>query len=118
MALRADTITASRINHARRLPVQRVNASIPRLIFRSDCNDSPPQLRFCRLDRAHQAQRLIQSSKHKSKRTISARRGGVNWKMDKLTRGQAVAWRGPRSAADSSAAGDAHMAAHARAVVP
>ena len=49
-----------------------------------------PQLRFCRLGCTHQAQRLIQPSKHKSSRTISARRGGVNWKMDKLTRGQAV----------------------------
>src|SRR6202048_4266774 len=50
-----------------------------------------PQLRFCRLGRTHQAQRLIQPSKHKSNRTILARRGGVNWKMDKLTRGQLVA---------------------------
>ena len=40
MALIAETITATRISHARRLPVQRVNASIPRLNFRSDCNDS------------------------------------------------------------------------------
>src|ERR1700730_9881742 len=34
----------------------------------------------------------------KSKRTISARRGGVNWKMDKLTRGQAVARPGKSGA--------------------
>jgi hypothetical protein len=66
----------------------------PWLIGRSDCNDSPPQLRLCRLDRARQAQWLIQPSKHKGNRTISARRGGVNWKMDKLTRDQTVAWRG------------------------
>ena len=38
MALIADTITATRISHARRFPVQRVNASIPRLSFKSDCN--------------------------------------------------------------------------------
>jgi hypothetical protein len=51
-----------------------------------------PQLRLCRLDRARRAQRLIQPRRHKSKRTISARRGGVNWKMGKLRRVQAVAW--------------------------
>ncbi len=39
IALAADTTTATRISHARRFPVQRVNASIPRLTFRSDCND-------------------------------------------------------------------------------
>src|SRR5712675_1041228 len=52
MALTADTTTATRISQARRLPVHLVNASIPRLIFKSDCNDSPPRLRICRLDRA------------------------------------------------------------------
>ncbi len=46
-----------------------------------------PRNRFCRLDRAGQAQRLIQPSKHKSRRTISARHGAVNWKMGKLRRG-------------------------------
>jgi hypothetical protein len=51
-------------------------------------------LRLCRLDRTRQAQWLFQPSKHKGNRTISARRGGVNWKMDKLTRDQTVAWRG------------------------
>src|SRR3954465_13738783 len=40
-ALTADTITASRISQARRLPVQRVNASIPRLNLKSDCNERP-----------------------------------------------------------------------------
>ena len=50
MALTADTITASRISHASRLPVHRVNASIPLLNLRSDCNDGPPQLRLCRLE--------------------------------------------------------------------
>jgi hypothetical protein len=59
-------------------------------------------LRFCRLGRTHQAQRLIQPSKHKSKRTISARRGGVNWKMDKLTRGQTVARPGKSGAENLS----------------
>ena len=62
IALSADTTTASRISHARRLPVHVVNASIPRLIFRSDCNGSPPQLRLCRLDRSRPAQRLFQPS--------------------------------------------------------
>src|SRR5450432_776860 len=63
IALSADTTTATRISHARRLPSHRVNASIPRLTFKSDCNDSPPHhLRFCRLDRACEAQRLIQPS--------------------------------------------------------
>src|SRR3954471_15940001 len=42
MALTVDTITATRMSQARRLPVHLVNASIPRLIFRSDCNDGPP----------------------------------------------------------------------------
>src|SRR5215208_1794660 len=50
IALTADTTTARRISHARRLPVHLVNASIPRLIFRSDCNDSPPQFCLCRLE--------------------------------------------------------------------
>ena len=45
MALIAETITATRISHASRLPVQRVNASIPRLNFKSDCNDRPPRLK-------------------------------------------------------------------------
>src|SRR5665213_3490770 len=60
IALVADTTTATRISQARRLPVHLVNASIPRLIFRSDCNDGPPHLRFCRLGRADRAQRLVQ----------------------------------------------------------
>ena len=34
IALIAETITATRISHARRLPVHRVNASIPRLNFK------------------------------------------------------------------------------------
>src|ERR1700691_3760350 len=67
----------------------------PRLIFRSDRNDSPPPIALllssCHLDRAHPAQRLIQPSRHKSQRTISARHGGVNWKMGKLTWDQVVA---------------------------
>src|SRR6266852_4659702 len=62
IALSADTTTATRISHARRLPTHRVNASIARLRFKSDCNDDPPQLRLCRLDRTRQAQRLIQPS--------------------------------------------------------
>jgi hypothetical protein len=66
----------------------------PWLVFRSDCNDIPPRFRFCRLHRSRQAQWLIQPSSIKSRRTISARRGGVNWKIDKLTPDQAVAWQG------------------------
>jgi hypothetical protein len=50
-----------------------------------------PNWRLCRLHCSRQAQRLIQPSSIKSRRTISARRGGVNWKMDKLTRKQTVA---------------------------
>src|SRR6185437_4251093 len=42
VALTADMMTAARISHARRLPVQRVNASMSWLNFKSDCNDSPP----------------------------------------------------------------------------
>src|SRR5665647_2424970 len=60
MALSADTNTATRISHASRLPVHRVNASIPRLIVRSDCNDSPPQLRLGRLGCTDRAQWPIQ----------------------------------------------------------
>src|SRR5260370_24621210 len=44
IALSADTTTATRISHASRLPVHLVNASIPRLIFKSDCNDRPPPI--------------------------------------------------------------------------
>jgi hypothetical protein len=50
------------ISHARRLPTHLVNASIPRLNFKSDCNESPSRLRLCRLDRTGQARRLIQHS--------------------------------------------------------
>src|SRR4051794_34627828 len=56
IAFIADTTTASRISQARRLPVHFVNASMPRLIFRSDCNDGPPRFCLCRLectDRGH-----------------------------------------------------------------
>jgi hypothetical protein len=49
-----------------------------------------PLLRLCRLDCSPQAQRLVQPSQHQSRRTISARRGGVNWKMGTLRRGQPV----------------------------
>ncbi len=34
-----DTTTATAISQARRRPVQCVNASIPRLTFRSDCKE-------------------------------------------------------------------------------
>src|SRR5258706_12272834 len=44
VALSAETMTATRISHARRLPSHLVNASLARLSFRSDCNDSPPQM--------------------------------------------------------------------------
>jgi hypothetical protein len=40
---------------------------------------------LCRLDRADPAPWLIQPGGLKSKRTISARRGGVNWKMGELS---------------------------------
>src|SRR4051794_28461504 len=43
VALTADTITASRISQASRLPVQRVNASMARLKVKSDCNENPPR---------------------------------------------------------------------------
>src|SRR3954452_8641003 len=49
-ALAAETSTATKISHARRLPVHRVNASIPRLIFRSDCNVGPPPIGLRCLD--------------------------------------------------------------------
>jgi hypothetical protein len=52
----------------------------------------------------------------KAGRTISARRGGVNWKMGKLTWDQIVARQLDRSGV--STAGDAHMSADAWAVVP
>src|SRR3954451_17401999 len=52
MALAAETMTASRISHARPLPVLRVNASIPLLNFKSACNGIPPQFRICSLDGA------------------------------------------------------------------
>src|SRR5712691_8799890 len=60
MALRADTTTATKISQARRLPTHLVNASIPRLTFRSDCNVVLPRLRLCRLDHVRRTQRLIQ----------------------------------------------------------
>src|SRR6266852_3319966 len=64
-ALRLDTMTASRISQARRLPVQRVNASIARLIFRSDCNDkSSPTVPLPSWPR-HRAQRLVQPASMK-----------------------------------------------------
>ena len=60
IALIVETTTATRISHARRLPVHLVNASIPRLSFKSDCNEGPSQSRLCRLDRTRQARRPIQ----------------------------------------------------------
>jgi hypothetical protein len=68
-------------------PPARAECVQPWFICSSEYNDfSSPTWRFCRLHCGPRAQRLIQPSKHKSRRTISARRGGVNWKMDKLTR--------------------------------
>jgi hypothetical protein len=67
-------------------PLPRVERAKPWLICKSDCNVSPPPLRLRRLDRARQAQRLIQPCRRKSNRTITAAGGGVNRKMDKLTR--------------------------------
>ena len=43
IAFSAEMTTASRISQARRLPVQRVNASIPLLSFRSACKIGPPR---------------------------------------------------------------------------
>src|SRR6185437_14612522 len=43
IALTADTTTATKISHATRLPVHLVNASMPRLIFRSVCKMVFPQ---------------------------------------------------------------------------
>jgi hypothetical protein len=45
-----------------------------------------PQLRLRRLDRARWAQRLIQPCRRKSNGTFTAAGGGVNRKMDNLTR--------------------------------
>jgi hypothetical protein len=39
---------------------------VVRLIRRSDCNDGPPRYCLRRLDRAHQAQRLIQPGWHEA----------------------------------------------------
>ena len=63
--LRMIALTVATIDRHQDQPCQAlahplVNASIPRLNFKSDCNESPSQLRLCRLDRARQAQRLIQ----------------------------------------------------------
>ena len=62
----------------------------------------------------------MQPGRHKSRRTISARHGGVNWKIGKLTGSSGWGLVNPRNPmpAGSSAAGHAHMAADARAVVP
>src|SRR4051794_17340037 len=59
MAFTAEMITAVRINHARRLPVQRVNASIPRLKFSSDCNDRSSPFESLAVLNAPGAQRLV-----------------------------------------------------------
>src|SRR3954449_1859551 len=74
IALIAETMTARRISQARRLPVHFVNASIPRLNFKSDCNDNPPRLRICRLDRANSAQRPIQPASMKQPHHSSGKR--------------------------------------------
>src|SRR5438477_3144105 len=59
MALMAEMITAVRISHARRLPVQRVKASIPRLKFSSDCNDRSSPFESSAVLDAPGAQRLL-----------------------------------------------------------
>jgi hypothetical protein len=61
-----------------------------------------PPLRLCRLDRTARAQRLIQPNWLESRRTISARHGGVNWKIDKSTRNQSVALPGQTGAGNLS----------------
>src|SRR5712692_3751794 len=114
-ALRADTTTATRISHARRLPSHLVNASIPRLIFRSDCNDSPSQLRLCRLDCTDLAQRLFQPSKHEASAPFQ--------RAEPPSIGSLLITKGNIRPADylgaaASAAGNAHVPADARAVVP
>src|SRR5881398_3272572 len=58
-ALTADITTATRISQARRLPVHFVNASIPRLSFKSACNGNPPNSHLS-LVGANRAQRLVQ----------------------------------------------------------
>jgi hypothetical protein len=45
---------------------------------------------FCRLDRASSGAAAYLAGHAKSKGTISARHGAVNWKMGKLTRGGKV----------------------------
>ncbi len=67
LALSAETITATRISHARRLPSHLVNASIPRLIFRSSCNDHPPHVRLCRLDRTLSGAAVYSPGKHEAR---------------------------------------------------
>src|SRR5207249_4129099 len=81
MAFIADTTTATRISHARRLPVHRVNASIPWLSFRSDCNDksSPfaPLPSWPRRSGAAAYSAVLASSR----RTKPAGSVAVNWKF-------------------------------------
>jgi len=67
----------------------------PQLIRRCDCNDkSSPVSRYRRLDcNQKDAAALFRPCWRESSRTISARCGGVNRKMDKLTR-RPIGWLG------------------------
>src|ERR1700730_14787938 len=89
------------------------------LTFRSDGNDSPPRkLRFRRFDCARQAPRPIRPASIKAAAPFQRVGAASIGKMDKWTRGQGVADEGDHAAPETSAAGDAHMPADARAVVP
>src|SRR5437868_3364843 len=92
VALTADTITASRISQASRLPVQRVNASMARLKVKSDCNVHPPDGASAVL--TAQARTAACPGRARSRRTIPARRVAVNWKFVDI---KGEYRRGPRS---------------------
>jgi hypothetical protein len=106
-------MAATTISRNRRRSIRAFNASISRLIFRSDCNDGPSPICRCRLVRNPMGAAAFPAERARSRRTISARWAAVNWKFGDIEREYP-----PVCQPLTSTAGDAHVAADARAVVP
>src|SRR2546421_12514538 len=116
IALSADTTTASRISHARRLPVHLVNASIPRLMFRSDCKDGPPQLFFCCLGCTARVQWPIRPGSHEATAPFQRAKPPSIGSLSRVKPPLAAAL--PPYGPLVLAACDAHMAADAGPIMP
>src|SRR5258705_2891936 len=86
MALAAETITATKMSQARRLPVHRVNTSIPLLTFNIACNGNPPQFASAVLTAYPQGVAAYPAGLARSHRTKPAGGAAVNWKFVDIER--------------------------------